>query len=44
MTFSGYFNAWHVKNPELGYNDMIKSEIDYMLMDQSRQMAIAMYP
>ena len=44
MTFTGYFNVWSAKYSGLGYNEMIKNPIDYSMMDQSRQMALAMFP
>ena len=44
MTFTGYFNGWKLSNPGKEYNDMIKGPIDYSIMNQSRDMAIAMIP
>lgn len=43
MTITGYFTSWQKKYSG-GYNDMIKSQIDDTIMDQSRQMALAMLP
>ena len=41
MTITGYFTSWQKKYSG-GYNDMIKSQIDDTIMDQSRHMALAM--
>lgn len=41
-TFTTYVEDWHSKNSSLGYNNMIKSQIDYPLMEHSRKTALTL--
>ena len=41
-TISGYYSGWTSSNPGKDYNDMIKSKIDYVLVDNTRKMAESM--
>ncbi len=38
-TIQGYYGSWQDSNPGKDYNDMIKTKIDYSLVDNTRKMA-----
>jgi len=41
-SLKGYYSSWIKSNPGKEYNDMIKSTVDYSLLEQSREMALSM--
>ena len=38
VVISQYFDYWKEANPGKGYNDLLKNEIDWVLMDKARNL------